>query len=116
MSYTEPLINQIYRFVLAVGFGIIMGVLYELFVGARTLFTEKKWAIITQDISFSAVFAVLSFFFMLIYNEGVVRLNLIVAQVLGLYTFHITFGKKIVRPVRNLRRKLSKKVKKLKKQ
>ncbi len=112
MNYSEPLSNQIYRFVLALGFGIIMGVVYELFVGIRVIITEKKGAIIFQDLLFGAVFSVVSFFFMLVYNEGAVRLNLIVAQFAGLWVFHLTFGARFVCALRKFKKCFSFKRKK----
>lgn len=100
MSYTEPLSNQIYRFILAVGFGIILGIIYEVIVLLRTIISRKKAAVITQDIIFSIIASILSFFFMLVYNEGVVRLNLIFAEGVGLYAFHLAFGCRFTLPIK----------------
>ncbi len=106
MSYSEPLANQIYRFVLALGFGVILGVIYELLVLIRTLISEKRWAVITQDITFAILSAFLSFLFMLVYNEGIVRLNLIFASFLSLFAFHRVCSGKIIYPFRVFIRKI----------
>lgn len=98
MSYSEPLINQIYRFVLSVGFGVIMSGFYEIISCIFLVFSDCKKSVFIRDVFFSVVFTVLSFFFMLVYNEGEIRVNLIFGQLLGLAVFHITFGKAIQVP------------------
>ncbi len=100
MTYSEPLNNQIYRFILALGFGIILGLIYEIFVLIREIFSFKKSLIITVDILFSVLSAFLTFFFMLVYNDGRVRLNLIFASLMGLFAFHYTFGGRAIKPLR----------------
>lgn len=103
MSYTEPLINQIYRFALSLGFGVIMSVVYEILSCFFLLISVRKTAVFIRDVLFSVLFTVMSFFFMLVYNEGVVRLNIIIGQLLGLTVFHITCGKFLQKPFLKLR-------------
>lgn len=98
MSYSEPLVNQFYRFVLSVGFGVLMALFYEILSCVFLLLSGGKKAIFMRDILFSVVFTVMSFFFMLVYNEGEIRFNLIFGQLMGLAAFHITFGKMIQMP------------------
>lgn len=98
MSYSEPLINQIYRFALSLGFGVIMSVFYELLSCLFLAVSVGKKSIFIRNIVFSVSFTVMSFFFMLVYNEGVVRLNLIIGQLLGLVAFHLTCGKSLRKP------------------
>ncbi len=98
MNYSEPLVNQIYRFVLSLGFGVIMSIFYELISCVFLIFSNGKKSIFIRDLLFSVVFTVTSFFFMLVYNEGEIRFNLIFGQLLGLAAFHVTFGKMIQTP------------------
>lgn len=98
MNYSEPLINQIYRFVLSLGFGVIMSVFYELISCIFLMISNGKKSIFIRDVLFSVIFTVMSFFFMLVYNEGEIRFNLIFGQLLGLTAFHITFGKMVQMP------------------
>lgn len=100
MSYTEPLINQIYRFMLSVGFGIIMGLLYEVLTFIFTSLFYSKRSALLRDVIFSIVFTIMSFFFMLVYNEGEIRLNIIFGQISGVVIFHLTFGKYVLFPVK----------------
>lgn len=106
MSYSEPLINQVYRFFLAVGFGVLMGIFYEAVNLLKTVLFPGFRAAVVLDFLFSVVYTVLSFFFMLIYNEGEVRANLALAQLIGVYVFHKVFGKKITEPFDLLKRKI----------
>ena len=109
MNYTEPLINQVYRFSLAVGFGVIMAVIYETFSFVRIIFESRKVTFIC-DIIFSVVFTVMSFFFMIVYNDGEARFNLVAAQLLGLVSFHIAFGKYLLSPFRAMSEKVRNKL------
>ena len=98
MSYSEPLVNQFYRFVLSLGFGVLMAILYELLSCVFLIVSNGKKSILVRDVLFSVIFTVVSFFFMLVYNEGEIRFNLISGQIMGLLVFHITFGKMIQTP------------------
>lgn len=109
MSYSEPLINQVYRFFLAVGFGVLMGAVYELLSILKILLSEGRKTVVFTDIIFSVLFTVFSFFFMLVYNEGEARANLVVAQLAGVYVFHITFGKRLIKPFIALKGKIKRK-------
>lgn len=111
MTYSEPLINQIYRFFLAVGFGVLMGIFYEALGIVKTILFLGRKTGIAIDFIFSVIFTVLSFFFMLVYNEGEVRANLVLAQLAGIYVFHISVGKKISEPFIALKGKIVKKSK-----
>ncbi len=99
MNYAEPLSNQIIVFVRSVGLGVLLGFLYEVFSVLRGLISDKRWAYILCDLTFSLVATLMSFFFMVLYNDGTVRLNLIVAQLLGGVAFHLSAGTYIARPL-----------------
>ncbi len=98
MNYAEPLSNQVLVFIRSVGFGVLLGLIYELFSAVRILLGEKKRAYILCDISFSLTATVLSFFYMVLYNSGRVRLNLLAAQLIGAIAFHLAAGRYLVKP------------------
>lgn len=108
MTYSEPLFNQISRFVSSIGFGFVICVLYLVLVILRTVISDKKWAIITQDIIFGVLTTVLSFFFMVLYNNGEVRWNLVLGEALGGGVLYYTVGRHILsfmkKPTELLRR------------
>lgn len=53
----------------------------------------KDRAIFPADITFSVTAALVSFFFMVFYNNGQVRLHLILGEALGFFVFMHTAGK-----------------------
>ena len=99
MNYTEPLLNQVSRFLMSMGFGFILCILYLTFSFIRMMLGEKRWAYIVTDILFGIIATVLSFFFMLIYNNGQVRLNLVVGQLTGGMELYFTVGRYLLKPM-----------------
>lgn len=93
MNYSEPLIKQIIVFFRAIGCGIIIGIVYEAVTALRILFGEKTRVYYFFDILFSLLASVISFFFMVLYNSGQVRLNVILAEVFGAVAFHLSLGR-----------------------
>ncbi len=96
MTYSEPLFNQISRFVTSIGFGFFLCILYVAVVFLRMCISEKRWAIILQDLIFSFLATIISFFFMVLYNNGEVRLNLVTGQLIGGLVLYFTVGKYIL--------------------
>ncbi len=93
MTYSEPLINQISCFLTSVGFGFVMCLLY---MSVRLLFrviSKKPWAVMTGDGAFVILASFISFFFMIISNNGLVRLNLIIGQALGGAVMYFAVGR-----------------------
>ena len=99
MTYREPLSDQVLIFVSAIGPGVLIGFLYDVIFSFFRAFGNKKPIIIIADLSFSVLATVLSFFYMVVYNNGTVRLNIIIAQFMGAVTFHYTLGKYLAKPV-----------------
>lgn len=99
MNYAQPLSNQIIVFIRSVGLGVLLGFIYEVFCVLRGLISDKRWAYILCDLSFSLAATLISFFFMVLYNDGTVRLNLIVAQLMGGAAFHLSAGAHIAKPL-----------------
>lgn len=97
MIYSEPLFNQISRFVTSIGFGFIICILYLALVFLRTVISDRKWAIVTQDIVFGIITTVVSFFFMVIHNNGEVRWNLVLGEFLGAGVLYFTVGKYVMK-------------------
>ncbi len=95
MTYTEPLFNQVIRFVTSVGFGFIICILYFALFFIRKAISDKRWTVITQDVVFGVLATVMSFFYMIIYNNGEVRLNLLIGEITGAVVLYCTAGKYI---------------------
>lgn len=96
MNYSEPLISQVIIFCRAIGCGILLGVLYGVISFIRMLFGERKGIYIIFDTAFFIIASFVSFFFMVLYNSGQVRLNLMLAELAGGTAFHFSVGKYIL--------------------
>ena len=111
MTYSEPLISQLNYFLLSLGFGFFIDLWYVAVILLRMCLSESKAAVITGDIFFSITASVASFFFMVHYNNGQVRLNVIVGQIASAVVLHIILGSKIIsvmkKPACTIRRGIS---------
>ena len=93
MSYSEPLSNQIRVFFLSVGVGVFICLLYIAVQSLFALFGKSNRVYYFADGVFSVLFAFVSFFFMVLYNSGRVRLHLILGEALGFFVFYFSVGK-----------------------
>ena len=97
MSYSEPLSSQLGYFFYSLGFGVIVELWYVLVIFIRMCIGDSKRAVIIADLIFCAVAGLASFFFMVLYNNGQVRLNLISGQIAGACVTHIIIGGRILK-------------------
>ncbi len=96
MNYSEPLISQVVIFCRAIGCGILLGVLYDVVSLVRMFFGERKAIYVFFDTVYFIAASVISFFFMVLYNSGQVRLNLMLGELFGGMAFHLSLGKYIL--------------------
>ncbi|MBQ3136417.1 MAG: spore cortex biosynthesis protein YabQ [Clostridia bacterium] len=96
MNYSEPLISQITVFFRSLGCGILLGILYDATCIIRMIFGERKSVYVFFDTLFFLAASLISFFFMIIYNSGQIRLNLMIAEFFGAVAFHLSLGKYIL--------------------
>lgn len=99
MRYTEPLSNQVLMFISSIGPGVLIGFIYDVIFSFFRALGDKKALTIAADLSFSLIATLISFFYMVIYNSGTVRLNIVLAQIIGAVTFHYTLGKYVALPI-----------------
>lgn len=93
MTYSEPLINQIRVFFLSVGMGVPVFLIYTAVQSFFALFGKRNKLQLVSDIVFCCVCTFVSFFFMVFYNSGRVRLHLIAGEAIGFYVFYRAGGK-----------------------
>lgn len=93
MTYAEPLSNQVLMFISSIGPGVIIGLIYDVIFSFFRSLSNRRAVIIAADLMFSVVATLISFFYMVIYNSGTVRLNIIVAELIGAVAIHIAVGK-----------------------
>ena len=97
MTYSEPLFNQISRFLDSVGMGFILCGLY---IAIKVLFRvlgKGRITVAASDGVFCVLTAFVSFFYMLMENSGTVRFNLVVGQLIGGLLLYFTVGRFILR-------------------
>lgn len=99
MTYAEPLSNQVLMFIRSIGPGVLIGLIYDVIFTFFRTFSHKRAVIIAADLTFSIIATLISFFYMVIYNSGTVRLNIIIAEIIGAVAFHLTMGRYIANPV-----------------
>lgn len=97
MNYSEPLSNQLSVFLTGVGFGFIMCALYVVIKLIFRFFGKGKLSVMLSDAVFVLSGSIISFFFMIMTNSGTVRLNLIVAQLVGGLVIYFTVGRYILK-------------------
>jgi len=93
MEYLPTLADQTRLFLLSLGFGFALGILYDLFRIIRLLTGKTGWgALLAQDILYSLCCTGLSFFFFLAVGDGDVRLYLLGGEILGWLVYYVSFG------------------------
>ena len=97
MIYSEPLFNQISRFLNSVGMGFILCGLYVALKVIFRLFGKGKITVAVSDGVFCVLTAFVSFFYMLLENSGTVRFNLVVGQLIGGLLLYFTVGRFILK-------------------
>lgn len=97
MRYAEPLSNQVLMFISSIGPGVLIGFIYDAVFSLFHTQGNKKAVVIAADICFSIIATLISFFYMVLYNSGTVRVNIVIAQLIGAVTFHYTMGRYISR-------------------
>jgi len=97
MEYIISLSSQTKGFLFSIGFGVIIGVLYDLLRVIRLTLTKKRFFILIFDIVFVLTAAVLSFLFFLTVAYGEVRLYIIFGELLGFLIYYFSFGVVAVR-------------------
>lgn len=92
MEYILSLSTQTKSFLLSLGFGLIIGILYDLLRVIRLLFFSSKIALFITDFLFSLISCILTFLFCLCVSNGEVRLYIIVGEIIGFGVFYFSFG------------------------
>lgn len=91
--YIDDISSQLNVFLYSVGFGFILGFIYDIFRIIRILVIKNNKAIPIQDIAYFLLCAVLTFVFLLVVNNGRFRFNILVALVLGFAVYYLTLGR-----------------------
>ena len=90
--YIQGLAQQTNSFLLCVGFGFLLDILYVAVRFIRKIFSGSKKAVPVQDILFFIIAALCTFLFLLYVNNGEMRGYVFLALFLGAVICHCTFG------------------------
>ena len=97
MEYLQSAPVQLRLFFYAVGFGLLMGLLYDAFRFLRLL-TAAKGIVIALDFLYVLAVGFFDFCFRLVLDHGRLRLYVICGQVLGWLLYVLTVGRWSLRP------------------
>ncbi len=107
--------EQLKLFLLSLGAGFFLGIIYDILRTVRLSFTRSKAAIFIFDILYFLIFGLFTFLFILAVNKGEIRFYLLFGEALGAVIYYFSFGiaaikisDKIVKGVRTFFRVLFK--------
>jgi len=93
MDYLPDLADQTRLFLLSLGFGFALGVLYDVFRVLRLAVAEhRRGFLIAWDIIYSLCCTALSFFFFLTVGDGALRAYGLLGEILGWLIYYVSFG------------------------
>lgn len=90
--YMLTIADQTRLFLLALGLGFLLGVLYDLFRVVRMAFTMRRVGVFIQDVLFFLTCAAVTFIFLLAVNQGEIRGFVIAGEGLGFLIYYFSFG------------------------
>lgn len=97
MVYLSGVAQQTQLFLYAFGFGFVLGVLYDVFRIIRLILSGGKSAVFVADILYLAVCTLLTFYFALVLNSGVLRGYILAGEILGWLVYYFSLGVIVVR-------------------
>lgn len=97
MEYILSLSTQMRSFLFSLGFGLIIGMLYDILRVIRLCLFFSKTAVFITDFLFSVLSAIMTFLFCLCVSNGEVRLYLVMGEIIGFSVFYFSFGAVAVR-------------------
>lgn len=92
MDYIQGLNVQTEIFFYALGFGFLLGILYDVFRTVRLIISDSRGFVIAMDILYFAVCSFLIFCFNLVVDNGRVRIYVVFGELLGWLIYYFSFG------------------------
>lgn len=93
--------SQLILFLAAILFSVIVGIEYDIFRISRLIFHLGLWAVFAEDLIFSLLCAVEFFFFCFLFNNGEIRLFVILTCIAAFAMYYMTIGKFIYKITKN---------------
>lgn len=95
--YTFAISEHLEIFLLSLGMGFLLGILYDAVRIIRLIVSKGKAALFIFDFLYLALCSVLVYLFIIAVNMGAVRAYIILAQMLGFFCYYISFGIIVIR-------------------
>lgn len=92
MDYIQGLSVQTEIFLLSLGLGFLLGIIYDVFRTLRLIISRSAGFTVFMDILYFILCAFLVFFFNLIVDEGKIRLYVLLGDLLGWMIYYFSFG------------------------
>lgn len=92
MTYLIGMGEQAKIFLLSLGFGFFIGILYDVIRLVRMLFGNGKKSFLVLDVFYMLFAATLTFLFLLTQTGGSVRAYVLLGELLGFFIYFVTLG------------------------
>ena len=92
MDYIQGLSAQTEIFLLSLGFGFLLGILYDVFRTLRLVISNSAGFTVFADIMYFLLCAFLVFCFNLVVDNGKIRLYVLLGDLLGWLIYYFSFG------------------------
>lgn len=92
MDYIQGLAGQTEIFLYSLGFGFLLGILYDVFRTLRLIISLSKGFAFFCDLLYFVICAFLTFCFILVADSGRVRLYVFFGEALGWFIYYFSFG------------------------
>ncbi len=90
--YSLSLATQTKNFLLSLGLGFIMGILYDLFRLVRIAVSKGKIAVVVTDLFYCVFLGFVTFIFFITVNEGEFRFYLLLGEGIGFGVYYFSLG------------------------
>ncbi len=92
MDYIQGLARQTEIFLYSLGFGFLLGIVYDVFRTLRLIVSGSKGFAFFCDLLYFAVCSFATFCFILVVDSGRVRLYVALGEILGWLIWYFSFG------------------------
>ena len=97
MDYIQGLSEQTEIFLLSLGFGFLLGFIYDIFRTLRLIISRPSAFTVAADILYFLLCALLVFCFNLVVDSGKIRLYVLFGDMLGWFIYYFSLGEIISR-------------------
>ncbi len=97
MVYIQGIAEQTQIFLYSLGFGFLLGILYDVFRTLRLIISNSKGFVFFADLLYFAICAFLTFGFIMVVDSGRVRLYVASGEILGWLIYYFSLGSIAIR-------------------